>query len=256
MASAPFVLSPDGMRLAYVANSPGGMQRLFTRRLDQAKAVELPGTEGAVGPCFSQDGQWIGFYTLDKFKKISVEGGAVIPIVDASGIHGGASWGEDGDMVLTGAGAQIIGADGLERVPSSGEAPIHLTKITGELYHVLPQVLPGGKAVLFVAYPALSADRGRIEVVTLADGRRKTVVPVGTSVRFIPTSSRWGHILYTNHGTLFAVPFDLDRLETRGMAVPVLDGLAYQQVSGLAQMDVSRSGTWFTARQPAARRLK
>jgi serine/threonine-protein kinase len=40
------VLSPDGTRLAYVASSSGGPSHLFTRRLDQSKAVELPGTNG------------------------------------------------------------------------------------------------------------------------------------------------------------------------------------------------------------------
>jgi serine/threonine protein kinase len=37
------IISPNGARLVYLSGSP---PRLFTRRLDQTKAVELPGTEG------------------------------------------------------------------------------------------------------------------------------------------------------------------------------------------------------------------
>ena len=59
---ASFVtLSPDGTRLVYSASVGGGQPRLFVRRLDQPNATELPGTEGAIRPFFSPDGQWIGF---------------------------------------------------------------------------------------------------------------------------------------------------------------------------------------------------
>jgi hypothetical protein len=50
-------ISPDGMRLAYVSATEA---KLFTRRLDQSKATELPGAEGWA-PFFSADSQWIGF---------------------------------------------------------------------------------------------------------------------------------------------------------------------------------------------------
>jgi hypothetical protein len=42
---------------------------------------------------------------------------------------------------------------------------------------------------------------------------------------------------------LFAIPFDLEKLETHGSAVPVLDDVAYQSPSGTGQFDVSRTGT-------------
>ncbi|MGH9888334.1 MAG: serine/threonine-protein kinase, partial [bacterium] len=38
-------ISPDGTRLVYLSGTPA---RLFTRRLDQPKAIELPGTQNAV----------------------------------------------------------------------------------------------------------------------------------------------------------------------------------------------------------------
>ena len=228
-------ISPDGMRLAYVASPSGGPARLFTRRLDQSKAVELPGTNGAMGPFFSPDGKWIGFYGGDRYNKISVQGGAAVPLAGAP--FAGASWSADGSIV-TG------GLAGLIRIPSDGAGPTKLTEGKKEEFAALfPQVLPGGNAVLFVSYATASADKASVEVVTLADGRRKTLVPGGTSARYLPAANRSGYLVYTNKGTLFAVPFDLDLLETRGTAAPILDDVAYHSLYGGAQFDVSRSGT-------------
>jgi hypothetical protein len=50
------------MRLAFAsAPKSGSANKLFTRRLDQLKVTELPGTEGGYAPFFSPDRQWIGF---------------------------------------------------------------------------------------------------------------------------------------------------------------------------------------------------
>jgi hypothetical protein len=89
-------ISPDGTRLVYASGTP---QKLFTRRLDQPKAAELPGTEGGQGLFFSPDGQWVGFVSAGKLKKISVEGGAAVPLGDAGFFSTGA-WGEDGNIIL------------------------------------------------------------------------------------------------------------------------------------------------------------
>ena len=58
-AGADAILSPDGTRLVYVSQG-----RLWTRRLDQPTATELPGTQGAYAPFFSPDGQWVAFFTI------------------------------------------------------------------------------------------------------------------------------------------------------------------------------------------------
>jgi eukaryotic-like serine/threonine-protein kinase len=50
--------------------------------LDQSSAIDLSGTEGASGPFFSPDGHWLGFAAGGKLNKISVDGGAVIPLAD------------------------------------------------------------------------------------------------------------------------------------------------------------------------------
>jgi serine/threonine-protein kinase len=232
------VISPDGTRLVYASGTP---VKLFTRRLDQPNATELPGTQGASRPFFSPDGQWVGFPTLGKLNKISVEGGAVVPLGDVNFANfGGASWGEDGSIVLS----ELLGK-GLLRIPAAGgQAEIVAPLGNGELALALPQLLPGGKAILFTAAGApRDLDAFTIEVLTLADHRRKILVRGGQSPRYLPTSSGVGHLVYVNKATLFAIPFDPDTLETRRAAVPVLNDVAYQSNSGTGQFDVSRTGT-------------
>jgi hypothetical protein len=58
-------LSPDGSTLAFMARKVGGTSagvQLYLRRLDQLQSVPLRGTEGAVNPFFSPDGQWVAFF--------------------------------------------------------------------------------------------------------------------------------------------------------------------------------------------------
>jgi Tol biopolymer transport system component len=224
------ILSPDGTRIVYVSQN-----RLFTRRLDQPNATELAGTQGAFAPFFSPDGQWVAFFAGGKLQKISMEGGSAITLCDAA-IGFGGSWGEDGNII-----AALNALSGLSRIPSAGGPPTPVTDLQNrEQYHVWPQILPGGKAVLFTAGTSIgSSDAANIEVMSLADHRRKTLVRGGTFGRYLPS----GYLVYVNRGTLFAVPFDADRLEVHGTPAPVLDQISYNAVYGSAQLDFSQTGT-------------
>ena len=225
------IVSPDGMRLVYVSQG-----RLFTRRLDQANAAELAGTQGAYAPFFSPDGQWVAFFAQGKLKKTSVQGGAAINLSDASGYAGG-SWGEDGNII-----AALTPLGGLSKIASAGGAPKEITEPQPEEEpHRWPQVLPGAKAVLFTAgaFGVGTFDGASIDVITLTDHQRKTLVRGGAFGRYLPS----GHLVYVNRGTLFAVPFDVERLEIRGAPVPVLEGVGSSAVSGSAQLAFSQTGT-------------
>ena len=112
MAGAATILSPDAHRIAYVSH-----RKLFTRRLDEARAVELAGTDGAYAPFFSPDGAWLAFFTPGKLKKVSVAGGAVVDLCDAGRISAaGGSWGEDGNII-----AALSANTVLTRIPSAGD---------------------------------------------------------------------------------------------------------------------------------------
>jgi Tol biopolymer transport system component/predicted Ser/Thr protein kinase len=231
--SRNIILSSDGTRIVYIA---GKSLRLYTRRLDQSNTTELPGTDDAMRPFFSPDGQWIGFFTRNagnyKLYKISVEGGAVVPLADLPPSIGG-SWGADGTIIVGGV------TTGLLRVPASGGAPATvLEKATPLSQYIFPQILPGGKAVLF---ENRTGDRNTdsVEVFSLADRQQKTLVKGGAN----PIYTTSGHLLYTNRKTLFAIPFDVDRLETRGTAIPILDDVTYFPQTGGVDVDVSRTGS-------------
>jgi hypothetical protein len=71
------IATPAARGLKPVVGWPGSC---FTRRLDQPKGSELPGTQGASAPFFSPAGQWIEFFSGDKVNKISLEGGIVVQL--------------------------------------------------------------------------------------------------------------------------------------------------------------------------------
>jgi serine/threonine protein kinase/Tol biopolymer transport system component len=227
---ADVILSPDASRLVYVSQN-----RLFTRRLDQPQATALAGTEGSALPFFSPDGQWIAFFTLGKLKKIPVEGGAVIALCDSNAGRGG-SWADDGYII-----AALNNSGGLSRIPSAGGTPAPVTELApGETTHRWPQILPGGKAVLFTAHNGENTNNfNTIEVMSLGDHHVKTLQRGGSFARYLPTSKGAGYIVYTNGGRLFAIPFDLHTLAVRGTPVPVLEDVASSAANGSAQFDFS-----------------
>jgi serine/threonine-protein kinase len=154
---ADVAISPDGTRLVYVSQG-----RLFTRRLDQPKSTELAGTQGAFAVFFSPDGESVAFFANSQLKRISVDGGAPITVCDAPTPRGG-SWGEDGNII-----AALNAPAVLSRVNSTGGKPTPVTELArGELNHRWPQILPGGKAVLFTAGRALNGfDDATIDVMS------------------------------------------------------------------------------------------
>ena len=230
------ILSPDGTRLAFLASGADQKRRIYVRSLDQLQATALSGTENATDPFFSPDGQWIGFFADGKLKKISVQGGAAVTLCDVANERGG-SWGADGTIVFT-PDLQVP----LSKVSSAGGTPRPLTtldKQTGEITQRWPQVLPGGKAVLFASgtHPS-SYEDSDIVVYSMASGQRKTVQRGGSYARYLPS----GHVVYIHEGALFAVPFDLKRLEVAGQPALILEGVVTAPTNGGAQFSFSETG--------------
>src|SRR5262245_4786011 len=64
-ATTDVAISPDGTRLVYVGRR-GSTQQLYTRVVSELNVTPVPGTEGAIGPFFSPDGNWIGFGADDE----------------------------------------------------------------------------------------------------------------------------------------------------------------------------------------------
>jgi Tol biopolymer transport system component len=237
---ASAILSPDGTRLALVATGSDQKQRIYIRSLDQLQATALSGTENARDPFFSPDGQWIGFFADSKLKKISVQGGAAVTLCDAPNDRGG-SWGDDGSIVFT---PDTRGT--FFKVSSAGGAPqpvATLDKQTGENTQRWPQVLPGSKTVLFTSSDTGGTigafDEADIVAYSMASGQRKKLLHGGFYARYLPS----GQVVYMHEGTLFAVPFDLKRLEVTGQPAPILEGVLTVPLYAGAQYSFSETGS-------------
>ena len=248
-AGTAAVVSPDGSQLAFVARPHGGgAARLYVRRLDQLTAAPLSGTENAVGPFFSPDGQWLGFFAGGKLKKIAVTGGAPVALADSPSARSG-SWAEDGTIVFTPTSGNI----GLWRVPAVGGTAERLTTpAPGEYTHRWPQVLPGGQAVLYTVSTGVgNYTTAWLAMQPLPAGTPHIVQRGGSYGRYLPSGlgspkraeREGGHLTWVHDGTLFAAPFDLATLAVTGPAVPVVPGVVSSINSGNAQVEVSHTGT-------------
>ena len=223
----PLAMSRDGRLLAAVASVPGGSQ-IYLHRFDQSGWTPIAGTEGGASPAFSPDGRWLAFFARGKVKKVSLSGGTPLAICD-SGTSYGLAWGTD-DVIWFGSAA------GLMKVPASGgKTQVGVATQSGQLSLRRPQLLPGGKGILFLTLMEAGAVATRIEAFSLETGRRKVLVEGG----YQPVYSSTGHLIYVSAetgGPLLAVSFDARRLELVGMPTPVLE-------EGVAYFVLSESGT-------------
>jgi Tol biopolymer transport system component len=207
-------LSPDGRHFVY--NTMGG---LYLRSMDAPNARLIPGTEENLSnPFFSPDGQWIAFFSFadSQLKKVPIAGGTPVALGAATNPFD-AIWEADNTIVFG-------QPEGIMRVSANGGTP-ELLVATGKNEQVHgPRMLPGGQWVLFTISRSSGLTRWNVaEIVaqSLASGERKVLWRGGGDARYVPT----GHLVYSLDDTLFALPFDLDRLEVTGGPVPMVAGL-------------------------------
>src|SRR5207248_1681343 len=132
-----------------------------------------------------------GLLGRGKMKKTSIHGG---PTVTICGFclrgEGGASWGEDNQIIAT------LGEPfGLYRIDAVGGVPHLLAKAADRkaLWIGWPQILPGGESVLYTASERLKTfEEARIEVLSLKSGQAKTLQERAYFGRYLPT----GHLIW------------------------------------------------------------
>ena len=241
---ANLALSPDGRHVAYVRrNASGGSNsqlNLYVRALDQLEPTLLSTT--ARSPFFSPDGQWVGFTEgNDRLSRVPVTGGPSIPIGTVGSGMRGASWAPDYSIVFATSDTE----SGLLQMAPSGNAEVLTTPDTaaGEIDHLFPEVLPGGREVLFTIATVRDTDvqgidNTRIAVLDLATRTYRVLLQGGSHARY----SASGHLVYGAAGTLRAVAFDVDSLMVQGPPVAVLNGVEMKG-SGAASFGISPNGT-------------
>jgi serine/threonine protein kinase/Tol biopolymer transport system component len=232
-------LSPDGRRVVVMTEGASG-RTMSVRALDQLEGTPLisgAASDQPYNPFFSPDGQWIGFVTPGELKKVPITGGTPITLCKVNRSRG-ASWGPDNTIVIA-----PTRTGGLFSVPAAGGELTPLTTLdeaNGEYSHYWPQIVPGGN-VIFTALlnGSASADDALIESVSLATGERKVLHRGGSFGRWVPS----GHLVYIRENTLFAMPFDVKKMEPTGSPAPIVQGVTSNSSSGGAQISFSQNGT-------------
>jgi Tol biopolymer transport system component len=220
---APLAFSPDGKRLVQVFVIDG-VPRLYLLTVGDEEFKPLAGTEGASAPFFSPNGEWIAFFQGGSLRKISVNGGLSVVVADALN-HRGGSWGPDDSIVFAPGpygGLIVVAASGgpTRRVSRPDSA-------MGSEGDVSPEILPGGKAMIFTAR---GRDLENTYVIAQRFGstERKTLVRGGAYGRYVPS----GHLVFSRGATLMAVRFDAEALEVAGEPTPVAENLMFTSGTG------------------------
>ena len=222
---AVVAISPDGSQFVYNA-----LDGIYIRSIRELEARRIQGTEGAIfSPTFSPDGQWLAFFSGDhqQIRKIAVVGGAAVPLTAVSMAPSSISWDIDDTILYT-------TSEGTWRVSDGGGKPERMVPPEAEGFGTYAQLLPGANAILSNVGGGTSAGDGQIGVYSIDSGKSKLLFP-GTRPKYINT----GHIVYAQGDALFAVPFDIDRLEPKGSPVSLVERVQMLP----PQYSVSQSGS-------------
>src|SRR5712692_4264261 len=229
-------VSPDGLRLAFVAIGANGVTSLWLRPLAALSAQPLAGTEGASLPFWSPDSRFIGFFADGKLKKIDAAGGPPQTLCDAPSGRGG-TWNRDGVIVFA---PDIFSA--LYRVSAAGgaPAPLPLDKSRKEKVQHFPCFLPDGRHFIYRAgmTTAYARDEGNgIYAGSLDSSEYKLILRADTYAVYAS-----GHLLFWRDGALMAQPFDAQSLQLSGEAVPVAEQVQMSLTEVRAVFSASENG--------------
>ena len=230
-------LSPNGNMLVYTLTDAGASQ-LYLRSLDSYETQPIRGTTNGTAPFFSPDGQWIGFVADGKIKKVPTAGGTVEVLGDAQGFRG-ACWGSDNRIYFSpmySSGLMSVSAmGGDQRVFTS------LDSVRGERTHRWPQMLPGGKWILYTVgnqdSPNSYAD-AVLMVQSTATGERHELNVRGEMAQYIEP----GYLVVGRNGSLLAAPFSLDDFRTTKPLSRVVEDVNGDPGSGVLHFSISQNG--------------
>ena len=236
-----YVPSPDGRNLAFTAaDAATGKSGLWIRPLGSTSAHRLDQIDAASAPFWSPDGQFIGFFSENKLKRVAAAGGSVQTICEAGNpsaggtrlLGEGGAWGNDGDIVFAN------GRSGLMRVPAIGGVPTPATTLEkDETEHVWPQFLPGGRQVLYLSRNKEQA-RNAIYVQEMGGAKRVRVIENATRAVWSPP----GYLLYVREDTLFAQRMDGKSYQVVGEPLTVAENIMANVGIGRSNFAVSQNG--------------
>ncbi len=229
-------ISRDGTQIVYVAVIDG-VRHLLLRPLDQLEPRVLRGTDHAIRPCFSPDGQWIGYFTIPDghLRKVSIHGGTPVTLHEVSHPMG-VDWIGETIYFISGMPSELF------RIADVGGAPEPLPlpdEGTGGFICGSPSVLPGERGLLYGT--AYAPDLNLVRVMLLDFAARKTSVLVDHALR--PAYVSTGHILFSQRGRVMALPFDAAGMRATGSPILVSESRIATPQWPAVQFDVSDEGT-------------
>jgi Tol biopolymer transport system component len=227
-------VSPDGTRLAFIAVDSAGHSMLWTRDLDSHIAQPLPGTDDGIGPFWSPDSRFIAFTANSVLKKVAVAGGPPQTLTALAGFGTG-TWNREGDILFA-----PVGLGPILRLPSGGGSATPVTAFDvsrQQDFHNWPHFLPDGRHFLYLAH-SRNLENTAVYVGSLDSKQTKLVLNVASDALYSPP----GYLLFVRAGTLLAQPFDADRLELRGEASPIAEGVQSTPSNSGAAVAVSENG--------------
>ncbi len=239
-SSVPFptnyvALSSDGKRVALVAYSEQANKNvIWLQQIGGRGASVLPGTEGAAYPFWSPSGRSIGFFADGKLKTIDVVSGRSAQLLADAPFGRGGAWSKDGVILFT-----PDAWSGLYRIPSSGGAPVQVTKPEVSQFQVSnrwPVFLPDGRHFLYLACNFSGRlDKNWIFVGSLDSDDRRPIVNASTNAVYTDS----GYLLYWRDNALVAQRFDLRNYSLAGEPHIVSDAVQYFPQTNFAVFDAA-----------------
>lgn len=234
-AGSSVAISPDGTTLVYVSRKDDKTV-LSQRPIGEIEAQQIPGTEGAESPFFSPDSKWVAFFADGNLMKVSLLGGAPQVICEARAGKEGC-WRDDKVIIYADWNKaclmQVLAAGGTPNQLTTG---LKLAVGEGEHSHLWPQILPGGKIMLFTIWH--NSEDMRVVAYSLETGRRWDLINHGSHAYYVKT----GHLIYAWKGDLLAVPFNHKKPLVTGQPEVILKGIIMNNL-GLAHFSISEDGS-------------
>jgi Tol biopolymer transport system component len=222
LTQSSIAVSPDGRRLAFAYPDANGQSMLWIRTLGSLDAQPLAGTEGAQMPFWSPDGRYLAFRATgsrgdSQLKRVDVAGGSVITLVDGGGAPG--DWSPDGTILFPYKGA-------IHRVPADGGKPI---AVPGKTQYS-PSFLPDGKHYLHT-------NGRKVYLGSLDSAAHPVLIEDAGNALYADR-----HIFFVRETTLYAQPFDPERLSLSGSPVVVAERIRVNTGNGAGTFSVSAGG--------------
>ncbi len=231
------VLSPDGSKIAFLANNSKDEGGIWIRPTDAFEARRLTTSREDYLVAWSPDSKWIAYTSRSQagrqLNKIAVDGGPPEVIQrNFRVVHG--AWSPNGTLVYS----RNIG-DGLHALPIAGGDTTVVTTIDQkkrESFHAMPRFLSDGKRFLYVIH-TIASQKNEIWAGSI-DGKLKKMVMRADSL----VGLAQGHVYFVRDGAMYAQELDEDDLRLLGQPRRVVERVYFYEPEANSDASVAATG--------------